>query len=177
MANSNDKAKVKKHISNILRKELKYGNYVSIIVDILGRSALLWVFHQGIGGGEQNHHLNRVARYIEEQANGEYHIVVTSSFPEEGFDISHFTPFYVLKALRDQEQFNRGIGGKSAHAIHRWCKEKFAELSPQEVARDLNVLIQYGVVVLSLSGTYWFRPDFREKMDANGISFLPAYKV
>lgn len=177
MATSKEKAKVKKYISNVLRKELKYGRYVSIFVDMVDKPALLWVFHRGIGGSEQNHHLNRVARYIEEQANGKFHITVTDGFPEDGFDISLFTPYYVLRALRDETQFNRGKGGKSVNAICRWCREKFAELSEREILRDLNILMEYGVVCLSMAGTYWYKPDFKERMDTQGISFLPTYKV
>jgi hypothetical protein len=177
MAATNEKSQMKKHIANILRKELKYKRFVSVIIDYGGRSTLLWTFHDGIGGAEQKHNLNRVVRFVEEQADGAYTLMVTESFPEDGFEYSLFTPFYVLKALRDEKQFNRGIGGKSLNAIYRWCREKYAELSMREVSRDLDVLIRYGVIVLSLSGTYWFRQDFREKMDANGISFLPTYKV
>lgn len=177
MAATTEKSQMKKHIANVLRKELKFNRYVSVIVDYGGRPALLWVFHKGIGGAENKHNLNRVVRFVDEQLEGSYHLVVTDGFPDQGFDFSLFTPYYVLSALRDESQFNRGSGGKSLNAIYRWCREKYAELGMREVLRDLDMLVKYGVVVLSLSGTYWFRSDFREKMDAQGISFLPTYKV
>jgi hypothetical protein len=174
MAVTKEKTHVKKHISNILRKELKYGRFVSVVVDNSGVSSLLWVFHGGIGGSEQNHHLKRVCSMIESGGYESYTVIVTHDFPTEGFDSSLFAPSYVLKALRDETQFNRGVGGKSLNAIHKWCNEKYAELSVQDVKRALDMLMGYGVVVMSIAGTYWYRNDMREKMNAQGISFLPV---
>ena len=174
MAATKEKTKVKKHISGILRKELKYGKFVSVIADYNGINVLLWVFHSGIGGSEQNHHLKRLCNLLENQQYASYNVTVTDRFPEEGFTSSLFTPSYILKALRDETQFNRGVGGKSINAIHKWCNEKYAEISLHETKIGLEILVQYGVIVLSIAGTYWYKNDMREKMNAQGISFLPV---
>jgi hypothetical protein len=174
MAVPKEKTQVKKYISNILRKELRYNKFVSVIANTSGVDILLWVFHSGIGGSEQNHHLKRVCNLIESGNYESCNVLITESFPEEGYTSSLFTPSYVLKALKDESQFNRGVGGKSVNAIHKWCNEKYAEISVKETLRDLDILVQYGVVVLSIAGTYWFKNEMREKMNEQGISFLPV---
>lgn len=176
MVRCKEKSQIKKQILKKLRNELKHGRYVSLFGDMNGRQVLYWVFHKGLSAKAKNKIVNDMANLIVKHSSGYVNIVATDEYPDFGRVPCYFTPHYVWLALRDQEQFKRGRGGKSLSATHKWCNEHYASLTFEQVRNCMKLLHSYSLVVRTITGTFWPKEWFKEVMDEQGIGYLPTVK-
>lgn len=183
MANTKVRRKEKKRVKMLLSSGVKAarrsGQFFLVCAtpqNSTGTDGLVLItFTNGLGRPKDlNRHVNRLANSISgKEWDGCLQGFLCPTVPYESV-ATIFHPYEMLCVIR-----NMGGGkpvGASFPKILSEMTKAGSSISRHTAKKSLSLLIEQGLVVKTIMGTYWDKGQFRQTMTNEGFSYLPTVR-